>query len=112
MTCIKNMSGFVTKLKTKCAKLIYHTAAATLAIEEGIPFRTFEQPLFRGLFTHLNHESDKIVKLQHHQVKDAVLEMVSYAAEATKREIHNHHIAWTTDHWTGQDKATYSKHVV
>jgi hypothetical protein len=28
--------------------------------------------------------------------------------EATKREIHNHHIAWTTDHWTGQDKATYT----
>ncbi len=34
--------------------------------------------------------------------------MGSYAVEATKREIHNHHIAWTTDHWTGQDKATYT----
>jgi len=56
----------------------------------------------------LNHESDKIVKLQRHQFKDAVLEMGSYAVEATKREIRNHHIAWTTDHWTGQDKATYT----
>jgi hypothetical protein len=46
-TSIKNMSGFITNLKTKCAKLIYCTAAAMLAIEEGIPFQTFEQPLFR-----------------------------------------------------------------
>jgi hypothetical protein len=102
------MSGFITKLKTKCAKLIYHTAAPTLAIKEGIPFRTFEQPSFRSLFTPLNHESDKIVKLHRNQVRDAVLEMGSYAVEATKQEIHNHHIAWTTDHWTGQDKAIYT----
>ena len=104
---IKSM-GLVTKLNTTCAKLVYRTAAATLAIEEGIPFRTFEQPAFRRLFIPLHHESDKIVKLQHHQVKDAVLEMGSYAMEATKQEIHNHQIAWTTDHWTGQDKATYT----
>jgi hypothetical protein len=71
------MSGFITKLKTKCAKLIYRTAAARLAIEEGIPFRTFEQPLFRRLFTPLNHESDKIVKLHCNQVRDAVLEMAA-----------------------------------
>jgi hypothetical protein len=102
------MSGFITKLKTKCAKLIYRTAAAMLAIDEGIPFHTFEQPSFRRLFTPLNHESDKIVKLRRNQVRDAVLEMGSYAVEATKQEIHNHHIAWTTDHWTGQDKATYT----
>jgi hypothetical protein len=107
-TSIKNMPGFSVKLNAKNAKLVYRTAAATLAIEEGIPFRTFEQPSFRRLFTPLNHESDKIVQLQRHQVKDAVLEMGSYAVEATKREIRNHHIAWTTDHWTGQDKATYT----
>jgi hypothetical protein len=107
-TSIKNMPGFSVKLNAKNAKLVYRTAAATLAIEEGIPFRTFEQPSFHRLFTPLNHESDKIVKLQRHQVKDAVLEMGSYAVEATKREIRNHHIAWTTDHWTGQDKATYT----
>jgi hypothetical protein len=34
--------------------------------------------------------------------------MGGYAAEATKREICNHHIAWTTDHLTGADKATYT----
>ncbi len=38
---------------------------------------------FRRLFTPLNHESDKIVKLQRHQVKDAVLNMGSYAVEAS-----------------------------
>jgi hypothetical protein len=107
-TSIKNMPGFGTKLNTTSAKLIYRTAAATLAMEEGIPFRTFEQPAFRRLFIPLHHESDKIVKLKRDQVKDAVLEMGSYAMEATKREIHNHQIAWTTDHWTGQDKATYT----
>ncbi len=79
-----------------------------LAIEEGIPFCSFEQPLFLGLFTPLNHESGKIVKLQHHQVKDAVIETGDYAMEATKREVHNHNIAWTTDHWTDADKATYT----
>ena len=100
------MSGFITKLNTTCAKLIYRTADATLAIEEDIPFRTFEQPSFRRLFTPLNHESDKIVKLQRHQVKDAVLEMGSYAVEATKREIRNHQIAWTIDHWILQDVKT------
>jgi len=94
------MSGFITKLNTTCAKLIYRTADATLAIEEDIPFRTFEQHAFRHLFTPLHHESDKIVKLQR--------KMGSYAVEATKQEIHNHQIAWTTDHWTGQDKATYT----
>jgi hypothetical protein len=31
-----------------------------------------------------------------------------YAVEATKREIKNHHIAGTTDHWTGADKATFT----
>ncbi len=69
------MSGFITKLKTKCAKLIYRTAAATLAIKEGIPFRTFEQPLFQHLVTPLNHEFDKIVKLHRNLVRDAVLKV-------------------------------------
>jgi hypothetical protein len=107
-TSIKNMPGFVTKLNTASAKLVYRTAAATLAIEEGIPFRTFEQPAFRRVFTPLNQDSDKIVNLARNQVQEAVLEMGWYAVEATKREIKNHHIAWTTDHWTGADKATYT----
>jgi hypothetical protein len=34
--------------------------------------------------------------------------MGDYAMEATKREVHNHNIAWTTDHWAGADKATYT----
>jgi hypothetical protein len=102
------MPGFVTKLNAKCAKLVYRTAAATLAIEEGIPFCTFEQPLFLLLFTPLNHESGKIVKLQREQVSDAVIEMGDYAMEATKREVCNHKIAWTTDHWMGADKAIYT----
>jgi hypothetical protein len=37
-----------------------------------------------------------------------VVEMGDYAMEATKREVHNHSIAWTSDHWTGADKATYT----
>ncbi len=28
--------------------------------------------------------------------------------EATKREIRSHQILWTTDHWTGTDKETYT----
>jgi hypothetical protein len=84
-------------LNAKCAKLVYCTAAAMLAIEEGIPFCTFEQPSFLQLFTPLNHESGKIVKLQGHQVKDAVIEMGDYAMDATKRKVHNHNIAWTTE---------------
>ena len=36
-TSIKNMAGFTVKLSAKCTKLVYRTAAATLAIEEGIP---------------------------------------------------------------------------
>jgi hypothetical protein len=102
------MPGFVTKLNAKCVKLVYRTAAATLAIEESIPFRTYEQPLFLQLFTPLNHKSGKIVKLQCEQVSDAVIEMGDYAMEATKREVRNHKIAWTTDHWTSADKATYT----
>ena len=96
------MPGFTHKLTAKSAQVIYCTAAATLAIEEGIPFHTFEQPLFLQLFTPLNHDADKIVKLQHHQVRDAVIEM-GYAMEATKKEINNHQIAWMTDH-SGADK--------
>jgi hypothetical protein len=56
----------------------------------------------------LNHDLDKIVKLQHHLVKDAVIEMGGYAVEAAEGEIRKHHIAWATDPWTGADKATYT----
>jgi hypothetical protein len=33
---------------------------------------------------------------------------MGYAVEATKREIHNHHIVWMTIHWTGADKLIYT----
>ncbi len=89
------MPGFTPKLTAKCAKLIYCTAAATLTIEEGIPFWTFVQPSLLQLFTPLNHESDKIVNLWDKQVRDAMIEMGDYAMEATKREILNHRIDWT-----------------
>ena len=78
------MPEFVTKLNTARAKLVYPTAAAMLAIEEGIPFRTFEQPAFRRVFTPLNHDSDRIVNLLRNQVQEAVLEMGLDAVEATK----------------------------
>jgi hypothetical protein len=60
------------------------------------------------LFTPLNSESDRIVSLNHQEVRDSVIEMGGFAIEATKREIRNHKIAWTTDHWTGADKGTYT----
>ncbi len=105
---ITMMPGFSVKLKAKDARLLYRTAAVTLAIEEGIPFRIFAQPSFRRLFTPLNSESDRIVNLNRQEVRDSVIEMGGYAIEATKREIRNHQIAWTTDHWTGADKGTYT----
>ena len=43
-TSIVNMPGFTVKVKTKDAKLLFRTAATTLAIEEGILFRLFSQP--------------------------------------------------------------------
>jgi hypothetical protein len=92
----------------KDAKLLYRTAATTLAIEEGIPFRMFSQPSFLQLFNPLNADSNKIVNLSCHNVRDSVVKMGGFAVEATKREIRNHKIAWTTDHWTGPDKATYT----
>jgi hypothetical protein len=105
---ILNMPGFTAKVKVKDAKLLYRTAATTLAIEEGIPFRMFSQPSFRRLFNPLNAESNKIVNLSRNDVRDSVLEMGGFAVEATKREIRNHQILWTTDHWTGADKYTYT----
>jgi len=106
------LPGCCVKLKVKDTRLLYRTAAATLAIEEGIPFRMFAQPSFRCLFTPLNLESDRIVNLNHQEVRDSVMEMGVLAIEATKREIHNHQIAWTTDHWTGANKGTYTTGVV
>jgi hypothetical protein len=97
------MPGFTAKVKVKDAKLLYRTAATTLAIKEGIPFRMFSQPSFRRLFNPLNAESNKIVNLSRNDVRDSVLEMGGFAVEATKREIRNHPISWTTDHWTGAD---------
>jgi hypothetical protein len=102
------MPGFSVKLKVKDSRLLYRTAAATLAIEEGIPFCIFAQPSFRRLFIPLNSEPDKIVKLNCQEVRDSDIEMGGFAIEATKREIRNHQIAWTTDHWTGTDKGTYT----
>ena len=105
---IKMLPGFCVKLKVKDARLLYRTAAATLAIEEGIPFRMFAQPSFRRLFTPLNLESDRIVNLNRQEVRYSVMDMGGFAIEATKREIRNHQIARTTDHWTGADKGTYT----
>ena len=105
---ILDMPGFTPKVKAKDAKLLFRTAATTFAIEEGIPFRMFSQPAFRRLFIPLNAESDKIVNLSRNDVRDSVVEMGGFAVEATKREIRNHQISWTTDHWTGADKFTYT----
>jgi hypothetical protein len=105
---ITMMPGFSVKLKVKDSRLLYRTAAASLAIKEGIPFCTFAQLSFRRLFTSLNSESDRIVSRNRHEVRDSVIEMGGFAIEATKREIRNHQIAWTTDHWTGADKGTYT----
>ncbi len=99
------MPGFSVKLKVKDSRLLYRTAAVTLAIEEGIPFRIFAQPLFRRFFIPLNSGSDKIVKLNRQEVRDSVIEMGGFAIEATKREIHNHQITWTLD---GADRGTYT----
>jgi hypothetical protein len=105
---ILNMPGFTAKVKVKDAKLLYRTAATTLAIEEGIPFRTFSQPSFRQLFIPLNAESDKIINLSRNDVRDSVVEMGGFVIEANKRKIRNHQILWTTDHWTGAEKGTYT----
>ena len=105
---IKNMPGFSAKLKLKDARLLYRTATATLAIEEGIPFCMFAQPSFRCLFIPLDSESDKIVGLNRNEVRASVLEMGGFAIEATKKKIHSHKIAWTSDHWAGPDKVTYT----
>jgi hypothetical protein len=107
-TSIMNMPGFTVKVKTKDAKLLFRTAATTLAIEEGVPFRLFSQDSFRRLFIPLNAESNKIVNLSRNDVRDSVVEMGEFAVEATKREIRNHQISWTTDHWTGVNKLTYT----
>jgi hypothetical protein len=97
-TSITKMPGFSAKLKVQDARLLYRTAPATLAIEEGIPFCTFSHPSFRRLFIPLNSESDKIVKLTCQEVRASVIVKGGFAIEATKREIYNHQIAWTTDH--------------
>ena len=34
--------------------------------------------------------------------------MGEFAIEASKKEIRNDNIAWTSDHWTGLDKVTYT----
>ncbi len=107
-TSIAKMPGFSAKLKVQDARLLYQTTTATLAIKEGIPFHTFSQPSFCHLFIPLNSESDNIVKLTCQEVRASVLEMDGFAIEAMKREICNHQIMWTTDHWTSTDKGTYT----
>jgi hypothetical protein len=107
-TSILNMPGFTAKVKAKDAKLLYQTAATTLAIKESIPFCTFSQPSFRRLFILLNAESNKIVNLSCNNVRDSVVEMGGFAMEATKREIRSHQMLWTTDHWMGAYKGTYT----
>lgn len=81
-TSIMNMPGFTVKVKAKDAKLLFWTAATTLAIEEGIPFSLFSEPSFRRLFIPLNAESDKIVNLSRNDVRDSVVEMGEFAVEA------------------------------
>jgi hypothetical protein len=102
------MPGFTAKVKAKDVKLLYWTAATTLEIEEGIPFRMFSHSSFCRLFIPLNAESDKIVNFSCNNVRDSVVKMGGFAVEATKREICNHQILWTTDHWTSADKFTYT----
>jgi hypothetical protein len=59
-TSILSTPGFSTKHKVTDARLLYRTAAATLAIEEGIPFCMFSQPSFCHLFIPLNSKSKKL----------------------------------------------------
>jgi hypothetical protein len=89
-TSIAKMPGSSAKLKVQDARLLYRTAAATLAIKGGIPVCTFSQPSFHCLFIPLNSEFNKIVKLTCQEVRASVLEMGGFAIEATKREIRNH----------------------
>ena len=42
------------------------------------------------------------------EVRASVLEMGGFAIEAKKKEIRNHKIVWTSDHWTGPDKVTHT----
>jgi hypothetical protein len=107
-TFILNMPSFSARPKVKDARLLYWTATATLAIEEGIPFCTFSQPSFRCLFIPLNSEFKNNVGLNQAEVRASVLKMGRFAIEAMKKEICNHQIVWTSDHWTGPDKVTYT----
>jgi hypothetical protein len=107
-TSIKYMPGFTSKVKVKDARLLYQTAATTLAIKVGILLCTVSQPSFLWLFNPLNSESNQIVKLNCKDIRTPVLEMGEFAIEAMKREIHNHLIGWTNDHWTIPDKGAYT----
>jgi hypothetical protein len=66
----------------------------------------FSQPSFRQFFIPLNSKSKKNVGLNQAEVRASVLKMGGFAIEATKKEIRNHQIVWTSDHWTGPDKVT------
>ena len=105
---IKDQPGFIRKRKVEDSKALYKTGCATLAVEEGLAFRTFARPAFRRLFDAVNREAEKIVNVSADQVRDEVMSMGRHAKDATKMEMKNRKVSWTSDHWTGPDGLTYT----
>ena len=91
-------------------KKVWRVAAASWAIMENVSFRMFDSPTFRQMFVPLNKDALNIVNVDRKGVRQDIMYLGKVAEEATFREISSegHKISWTSDHWTGPNKETYS----
>ena len=96
------------KIFKKDAKILFRQAAATVAVEEGLPFHIFSRPAFRRLFNPLSPHAQEIVDISPRSVREQVITLGSYAEEALNLEMRKQKISWTSDHWTGPDQCTYT----
>jgi hypothetical protein len=95
-------------LSNEDRKKQFRMAAATYSVVEATPFIEFTKPTFRKLFEPLNKDAPKIVNIGVDSVRTKVMELGRIVKEATKREVKEHRVSWTSDHWTGADDVTYT----
>ena len=85
-------------LGIKETKGLYKTAAATLAIEEAVPFKfkLFNSEYFRACFRPFNKKADQVTNVNRKNIREEMMTMGRLAKAATKIEVKWRIVSYST----------------
>lgn len=87
-------------------QLIYR--ATNWVIDKCVPFTMLESPSFRAMFLPFHAAAHKITTISADRIREEIFNLGTLAKEAADIELALHMGSWTSDHWTGNDDATYT----